>query len=75
MAQTPTPDPELRQAYYSALTNAGVPVTLAVQCAQIVAKDDASKSNLGRTEADQHLIDSSMQWMKAKGVFDEKTSS
>jgi hypothetical protein len=29
------PDPELRQAYESALTNAGVPVTLAAQCAEI----------------------------------------
>ncbi len=65
-----TPDPQLREAYESALTNAGVPVTLAAQCAEIVARDDASKPNLGRTEADQHLIDSSMEWMKAKGFFD-----
>lgn len=59
------PDPELRQAYESALTNAGVPVTLATKSAEIVAKDDPSLPSLGRTEADQHLIDSSMEWMKA----------
>ena len=64
-----TPDPELRQAYQSALTNAGVPVSLAAQCAEIVANDDPSKHNLGRTEDDQHLIDSSIEWMKAKGFF------
>jgi hypothetical protein len=64
-----TPDPELRQSYESTLTNAGVPVNLARQCSEIVAKDDASLPNLGRTENDQHLIDSSMEWMKAKGFF------
>lgn len=63
------PDPQLRQAYESALVNAGVPVNLASQCAEVVANDDASKPNLGRTEDDQHLIDSSMEWMKAKGFF------
>ncbi len=65
-----TPDPQLRQAYESALVNAGVPVNLATQCAEIVANDDPTKPNLGRTEDDQHLIDSSMTWMKVKGFFD-----
>jgi hypothetical protein len=60
-----TPDPQLRIAYESALVNAGVSVTLATQCAEIVARDDASKPNLGRSKDDQHLIDSSMEWMKA----------
>jgi hypothetical protein len=64
-----TPNPELRQAYESALTNAGVPVNLASQCAEIVAKDDPESPNLGRSEDDQHLIESSMEWMKAKGFF------
>lgn len=64
-----TPDPQLRIAYESALTGAGVPQTLATQCAFIVAKDDPTKENLGRSEDDQHLIDSSMEWMKAKGFF------
>lgn len=63
------PDPQLRQAYESALTGAGVPQTLASQCAEIVANDDASKQNLGRTKDDQHLIDSSLKWMEAKGFF------
>lgn len=60
---------QLRIAYESALTGAGVPQTLATQCAEIVARDDASKPNLGRSEDDQHLIDSSMTWMQAKGFF------
>lgn len=67
---------ELRIAYESALMNAGVPVNLARQCAEIVSKDDASKPNLGRSESDQHLIDSSMEWMASvagrspgKGIF------
>lgn len=64
-----TPDPEVQAAYESALANAGVPVNLASQCAEIVAKDNPSEPNLGRTEEDQHLIDSSMEWMKAKGFF------
>lgn len=77
-----TPDPQLRQAYESALTGAGVPQNLASQCAEIVAKDDPTKENLGRTRNDQHLINSSMTWMRAlrdevqaKGFFDEKPSS
>lgn len=65
-----TPDPQLQIAYEEALTGAGVPVTLASQCAEIVAKDDPTKENLGRSEDDQHLIDSSMEWMKAKGFFE-----
>lgn len=64
-------DPELREAYESALTGAGVPLNLATQCAEIVAKDDPTKENLGRSEDDQHLIDSSMEWMKAKGFFNQ----
>lgn len=60
----------LKEAAEKALANAGVPVNLAAQCAEIVARDDASKPNLGRSKDDQHLIDSSMEWMKAKGFFD-----
>ncbi len=63
----PQPDPELHEAYQSALQNAGVPENLANQCAGILVKDDPTKGNLGRSEADQHLINSSMKWMKAKG--------
>jgi hypothetical protein len=38
--------------------------------AEIVAKDDPTKENLGRTQEEQHLINSSMQWMKVKGFFE-----
>ncbi len=65
-----TPDPDLRQSYEAQLQNAGVPLNLAAQCAEITAKDDPSKPNLGRSPDDQHLIDSSVEWMKAKGFFD-----
>jgi hypothetical protein len=50
----------LKEAAEKALTDAGVPVNLASLCAEIIAKDDPSLPNLGRTEADQYLIDSSM---------------
>ncbi len=60
---------EVSQAYKLALESAGVPLNLATQCAEIVAKDNPSKPNLGRTEEDQHLIDSSMEWMKANVFF------
>jgi hypothetical protein len=61
-----TPDPDLRQSYEAQLQNAGVPVNLAAQCAEVLATDDASKPELGRTEDDQHLIASAWEWLKAK---------
>jgi hypothetical protein len=70
-----TPDPQLLFAYEEALTGAGVPVNLASLCAEIVANDDASKPDLGRSVDDQHLINSSMEWMKAKGFFDAEGGS
>lgn len=62
---------DLRITYQSALTNAGVPETLAAQCAEIVAKDNPSLPNLGRTQEEQQLINSAMEWMKAKGFFEQ----
>jgi hypothetical protein len=61
---------ELKEAAGKALKDAGVPVNLAVQCAEIIAKDDPDEPKLGRTEQDQHLINSAMTWMKGKGFFD-----
>lgn len=58
-----------KDAYQSALEGAGVPANLAAQCAEIVASDDPDEPNLGRTEQDQHLIDSAMTWMEAQGFF------
>jgi hypothetical protein len=60
------PEPDLRQSYQEQLEGAGVPVNLAAQCAEIVAKDDASKPDLGRSENDQHLMASAWEWLKAK---------
>jgi hypothetical protein len=61
----------LKQAAEKGLIDAGVPINLASQCAEIVAKDDPTKENLGRTQAEQHLINSSMTWMQTKGFFDK----
>ena len=59
----------LKLAAEKGLIDAGVPVNLAAQCAEIVAKDDPGKHNLGRSESDQHLIQSAHKWMEAKGFF------
>jgi hypothetical protein len=61
----------LKEAAERALREAGVPVNLASLCAEIVAKDDPSLPNLGRTQEEQQLINSSMQWMQAKGFFEQ----
>jgi hypothetical protein len=53
----------LKEAAQKALSDVGVPVNLAAQCAEIVAKDDPYAPNLGRTQEEQHLINSSMTWM------------
>jgi hypothetical protein len=66
-----TRNESLKQAAEKALSDAGVPVNLAVQCAEIVAKDDPTKENLGRTQSEQHLINSSMEWIKVKRFFDK----
>jgi hypothetical protein len=61
----------LKEAAEKALKDAGVPVNLASVCAEIVAKDDPSLPNLGRTQEEQQLITSSMEWMQAKGFFQQ----
>ncbi len=61
----------LKEAAEKALKEAGVPVNLASVCAEIVAKDDPSLPNLGRTQEEQQLITSSMKWMQAKGFFQQ----
>ncbi len=61
----------LKEAAEKALKEAGVPVNLASLCAEIVAKDDPSLPNLGRTQEEQQLITSSMKWMQAKGFFQQ----
>lgn len=61
----------LKEAAEKALKDAGVPVNLASVCAEIVAKDDPSLPDLGRTQEEQQLINSSMEWMQAKGFFQQ----
>lgn len=66
---------ELHLAYQTALLSAGVPANLASECASVLVKDDPTQPDLGRSQQDQHLINSSMTWMTAKGFFDEKPGS
>ena len=60
---------ELHTSYREALEGAGVPANLAAQCADILVKDNPHEPNLGRSKDDQYLIQSGMEWMKAKGFF------
>lgn len=59
----------LKEEAEQVLKEVGVPSSLAAQCAEIIAKDDPTKPNLGRTEHDQHLIDSAKIWLVAKGYL------
>jgi hypothetical protein len=57
---------ELYQVAFNQLTSKGVPVSTAQRASLVVAKDDPSKPNLGRTEKDQSYISDAMIWMSAK---------
>lgn len=57
---------QIYQAAFSQLTSKGVPVNAAQRASLVVAKDDPSKPNLGRTEEDQGYISDAMIWMFAK---------
>ncbi|MEA5551777.1 hypothetical protein VB713_12420 [Anabaena cylindrica UHCC 0172] len=45
----------------TALVNAGVPEQLAVQVAEVISRDDPSKPDLGRSEADQAIVNQAWQ--------------
>jgi hypothetical protein len=60
-----------QQAFQQQLESASVPVTLAAQCAEILALDDPTKDDLGRSSEDQHLIRSAHTWMTANGFFNQ----
>ncbi len=50
---------------FQGLVESGVPENLARQVSEIAATDDYSAPNLGRTEEQQHLVQSAMTWLKA----------
>ena len=57
---------ELQQAFQHQLESVGVPTNLASQAAEILAKDDATKPDLGRTPEELHIVQSAHTWMIAK---------
>lgn len=59
---------EVQQSFQQQLESVGVPVTLASQCAEILADDDPTKEDLGRTPEERHLVQSAYSWMTAKST-------
>jgi hypothetical protein len=59
---------QLYEASVKALTDRGVPVSAAEKASVVVAKDDGSKPDFGRTEQDQKHIKDAMTWMNAERI-------
>jgi hypothetical protein len=59
---------KMYEAAMSALIARGVPVGAAKRASLVVAKDDGSQPNLGRTEEDQKHIKDAMMWMNAEKI-------
>lgn len=59
----------LYDASVKALTDNGVPSELAEKASQVVASDDPTKSDLGRSETDRETINEAMNhyWQHQKG--------
>ena len=53
-----------KQTYQETLENAGVPADIASKVAEIVNRDDPNKPNLGRSNEDQELINSSIKYLQ-----------
>lgn len=56
----------LYDASVKALTDNGVPFELAEKASQVVASDDATQENLGRSHSDQEAVNEAMNhyWQK-----------
>jgi len=54
----------LHDATVQALTDKGCPEELAKQAAKVVANDDATKPDLGRTREDQEVIKSALPYLQ-----------
>ena len=64
-----TSQPEQKDVYAEALINNGVPEHLAVKAGEVIASDDPTKSDLGRTDSDRETINEAMNhcWQYQKG--------
>lgn len=56
----------LYDASVKALTDNGVPEDLAEKASQVVASDDGTKENLGRSESDQQTINETMNYLNKR---------
>jgi len=56
----------LYDASVRALTDNGVPEDLAEKASQVVASDDPTKPDLGRTETDQQTINETMNYLRER---------
>lgn len=57
---------DLNQEFQQQLESVGVPPSLAAQAAAVIAKDDPTKDDLGRTREELHIVRSAYTWMSAK---------
>lgn len=58
--------PEQKDVYAEALINSGVPKELAIKASEVVASDDPTKSDLGRSESDQQTINETMSYLNKR---------
>jgi hypothetical protein len=56
---------EIYEASFKALTECGVPVSTAEKASEVVAKDNSSLPDLGRSSEDQRNIQDAMTWLFA----------
>lgn len=66
-------DHRMYEVARNALTEHGVPITAAERAAQVVASDEATQPNLGRTHQDQKDVSDAMTWYWAKQRNQEET--
>lgn len=59
---------QLYETSLKVLTDRGVPVSTAEKALVVVAKDDGSKSDFGRTNQDQQDIRDAVTWMNAERI-------
>ena len=65
-----TSQPEQKDVYAETLINNGVPEELAQKAGEIIASDDPTKSDLGRSHSDREIINETMNhyWQNQKGI-------
>ena len=56
---------EIYEASFKGLTEHGVPVSTAQKASEVVAKDNPSLPNLGRSVEDQRNVQDAMTWLFA----------